>query len=630
MSLYPKLNVQRDRPDDIQDFKDVNKDTLTTAGKWVSANTAIMMIARAVLVAFSIAYIVGGTDWIIIGWFIPYAILFGINFFVLAGVCIQSYSMEKKPQVLGRFIYSWNPLRKLYALTFISTVDYVTNVTIWSIWLHNNNIFVTHPQTGTPVINSSTYFSFQSMCGAFIFSSCIYIVYAFQFMRSIWNQKQSVVLHPEIDGPIKQEVGVSVSQYVMGQLTANRKGLINIDVSRGSKNVDPKGDWRVTAYLVFGGVFFVALYMVLFIFFYHTFYAQSKMRFVIEFAFYWIAFGAFIIMCGFYYIGGGSVREKILETDTNSNRNTAETNWELDNEMVSLHLFGALVLFFNLIFFIDGITMTGINTIDWKSVPKYNTAILVQSQYFYVWVTQAALNTGALCFMVYYTVNFFFTGAWNAGYDDGDSPAVVQPEVPPPQNSVVVAKGKPAAVAVIGVTAGLLVVWAVFYGFILSAMMGFHFLPKYIYPITITFAVVFFVGVVIAIGMSFLRMNEVDGDARPTGRLKQMFNINMDWYLSTYRNLIAIPFTYVVQVIIMSVTTHDFFKAELINDPSCINPPSGAPPYNPCSAYWSVAVLSMYVTSLVYMVCIVNAFSNLSTKILVYAAAKKALSKGAQ
>jgi hypothetical protein len=30
------------------------------------------------------------------------------------------------------------------------------------------------------------------------------------------------------------------------------------------------------------------------------------------------------------------------------------------------------------------------------------------------------------------------------------------------------------------------------------------------------------------------------------------------------------------------------------------------------------------------MVCIVNAFSNLSTKILVYAAAKKALSKGAQ
>jgi hypothetical protein len=613
---------EKKQPANIKDAGNVEREGLTSAGKWVSTTTVAMMIARAVLVAFSVAYIVGGTDWLILGWFLPYAILFGINFFVLAGVCISSINVPKKPQVLGKSIVSWNPLRKLYALTFISTVDYVTNVIIWSIWLSNNQIYVTHPQTGTPVINSSTYFSFQSMCGAFIFSSCIYVVYAFQFMRSIWNQRQSLIEHPPSEGSARS---MDVANYVMGQIAANGKGLINIDVTRGSKNVNPTGDWRVITYIVAGAIFLISIYLVLFIFFYHTFYAQSMMRFTVEFVFYWIAFGSFIVMCGFYYVGVGSVRNKILSTEQDANHNTAETNWELDNEMVSYHLFGALVLLFNLIFFIDAISMTGVNKIDWKSVPKYNTSILVQSQYFYVWVTQAALNTGALCFMVYYTVNFFFTGIWNAGFDE--APENAPPAVQPPSGSVVMMRGKSAATIAVGVTAGLLVIWGVFYGFILSAMMGFHFLARYIYPITITFAVVFFVGIAIAIGISFMRLGEIDEDAKPTGRFRQMFNINMDWYLSTYRNLIAIPVTYVVQVIIMSVTTHDFFKAEITNDPACINPPSGAPPYNPCSAYWSVAVLSMYVTSLVYMVCIVNAFSSLSTKILVYGIAQRRVTK---
>jgi hypothetical protein len=619
--------MQQSKPAYLQDLKDVKREDLTAAGKWVSTDTVIMMIARAFLMAFSIAYLVGGTDWIIIGWFIPYAVLFGINFLVLVGVCIRSMNLEKKPQVLGDNITSWNPLRKLYALTFISTIDYATNVTIWSIWLHNNNIFITDPHTNTPVVNSSTYFSFQSMCAAFVFSSCIYIIYAFQFMRSIWNQRQSVVLQ-EDESPAKQidVAQYAASQYAMMQMARNQRKVINIDIGGGSKNVTTDGDWRVIAYFVFGLVFVLCMYLVLFIFFYHTFYAQSSMLFTVAFSFYWIAFGSFIVMGGFYYIGADSVRNKILKTEPNANRSTAETYWELDNEMVSYHLFGVLVLLFNLIFFIDAITMTGVNKIDWSSVPKFNTAILVQSQYFYVWVTQAALNTGALCFLAYYTVNFFFTFAWNTG---GDSEIIdAKPAAERPPNSSLMLGAKMASYVAIGVAVGLLVIWAVFYGFILSAMMGFHFLARYIYPITITFAVVFFAGILVAIGISFRRMSGVENDASVTGKFRQMFNINMDWYLSTYRTIIAIPFTFVIQVIIMSVTTHDFFKPEITNDPSCINPPSGAPPYNPCSAYWSVAVLGMYVTSLVYMVCIVNAFSSLSTKVLIYGTAQRQIKSG--
>ena len=618
--------MQQGKPLETQNLPDVKREHLTAAGKWASTNTVIMMIARAFLMAFSVAYLVGGTDWIILGWFIPYAVLFGINFLVLAAVCIQSMNMAKRPQVLGDDITSWNPLRKLYALTFISSIDYATNVIIWSIWLHNNNVFVTDPHTGTPVINSSTYFSFQSMCAAFVFSSCIYLIYGFQFMRSIWNQRQSIVLHTSDGGAAGPPKQLDVAQYALSQLSRNQRKVINLDVGRGSKNVTTEGDWRVIVYFVAGLVFVLCMYLVLFIFFYHTFYAQSSMLFTVAFSFYWIAFGAFLVMGGFYYIGADSVRNKILNTEPDANRSTAETYWELDNEMVSYHLFGLLVLLFNLIFFIDAITMTGVNKIDWSSVPKFNTAILVQSQYFYVWVTQAALNTGALCFMAYYTVNFFFTFFWNTGgdVDIADAP----PAVERPPNSALMLGAKKASYVAIGVSVGLLVIWAVFYAFILSAMMGFHFLPRYIYPITIVFASVFFVCILVAIAVTFRRMTAVETDASVTGKFRQMFNINMDWYLSTYRTIIAIPFTFVIQVIIMSVTTHDFFKPEITNDPSCINPPSGAPPYNPCSAYWSVAVLAMYVTSLVYMVCIVNAFSSLSTKILIYGSAQRSVKSG--
>lgn len=611
----------------VQDAGTVNRNILSWQGQWASANTAIMMIARAVLAGITVAYIVGGTGWMILGWFLSYAIFFGVNFFLMVGIAISSANFEKKPNVFGVMVVSWNPLRKFYALTFISVVDFITNIIIWSIWLHTNNVYVTDPHTNTPVVNASTYFSFHSMCGAFIFSSCIYFIYAFQFIRSLWNQKQSIIVGA-LDGGLKpgpvQHTAASWRQLAAGQYGRNGK-LVNIQLRGGSPALNPTRDWRVIVYLAFGAIFLFSMFILLFIFFYHTFYAKSSMPFTVEFVLYWIAVGSYIIMCGFYYFGADSVRSKILRTEEVADRNTLESNWELDNEMVSYHLFGALVLFFNLIFFIDAVSLKGINKIDWKSVPKYNTAILVQSPYFYVWVTQCALNTGVLCFMFYYMVNFWFTGIWNAEFDDPKKSPDAPPELQIKSGAQIALWERDAAVYVIGVTAGLLAIWGVFYGFILSAMMGFHFMARYIYPITITFAVVFAAGVLIAIGMSFLRVSKTDDDAKKSGKLRQMFNLNIDWYLSTYRNVIAIPLTYFIQVAIMSVTTHQFFHPDIANDPSCINPPSGAPPYNPCSTYWSVAVLSMYVTSLVYMVCIVNAFSTMTTKVLVYQAGGKIL-----
>ena len=121
-------------------------------------------------------------------------------------------------------------------------------------------------------------------------------------------------------------------------------------------------------------------------------------------------------------------------------------------------------------------------------------------------------------------------------------------------------------------------------------------------------------GVLGAVWLAWARMREVDDEGVAMRRVRQLFNINKDWYLATYRTMVAIPVTFIIQVIILSITINSFFHAEVKNDASCINPPSGAPPYNPCSAYWSVAILAMYCTMLVYMVMIVNALSNSTTK----------------
>ncbi len=595
----------------------IDRESLNNWGKAVNWVTFIMMIARAAFLAFPLVYILGADDWMTSVWFVIYAIVFfGNLIFYLTVFCVAINKGPDRNKIFGKNIVSWNPLRRFYNAFFFNIIDWGTQMALWVTWLTRNPAYMNSPNHNkTPGVNAPGYFPFQMLCGAFIFTSAVYYIFGFQLLRSLWAQKQALTIRAD-------SVNTPSDKSAVGQFSVRgTKDLVNINLRSGASKVSLT-QGVVQAYIGFGSIFSAVMVTYLIIVAVQIFHHQIFMRYDALTALLYIALGFFICLIFVYYVGWyrkASVQKLVLESEANNDTVTAETNAELDNEMSSYFLFGFFVFFFNVLFAIYAYSLTGTNAIQWNTLPQFDPLAIIQSPQFLVWLTLAALDMGVLCFFFYYFVVFIFIGNWNIQPEESEPVSEIDVQNTPIERSS-------ANYLSIGLVAFLLAVWIVFYAFVIEAMVGGHFFAEHIFPITIAFALFFAAGIVLAVYVTYRRLADLDAWTY-ANRMERLWLINRDWHLSMYRTVVAISVTFVLQVVILSVTVHNYFEPQRSSPWECIlsTPSTAVPPYSSCNVYWSASILAMFCTLLVYFVCIVNSISTLTIRVQVITQVSRAV-----
>ena len=587
---------------------DVAGSTLTM---WV---VVLSLIARVCLLVLPLVYILGADNWTVLVWFIFYAVLFGLDW--LYKFIIMVYSIAKTKSGIFPGIHSF---RRFCSLFIFSTVDYGSNLFIWCFWLVGHSAYVDSPNnSNTPDVNSDGYYSFQSMCGAFFFGSVIYIIFAFQFLGTVWVENAPFTPSEETS-PLTPNKGTSTS--ASKQASNSRQRGRSSDRTAPSVVPDPVLGGKgvslskaiVKAFVATGAIYIIVLFVLLAAYFYHLFRAKTDFTYSAVTGLLYSSLAFWIAHIGIYYISGGpsapSIRQMVLEQA--ADEASQEAGAHLNEEMRSYFLSGFFIFFFNVVFTVYAFSLSGANEMKWDTVPQFDSSVANQSSFFYLWVTTAAINTGALCFLAYNIVTLGFIvyrAPEDADDDDGSESAVSDGGQVVSATTVVELVPNWATVALL---AALTAMWIVFYAFIIEAIVGGHWFAEFIFPVTISFAVVFFVGAVAVIVISYLRYK---GVMRTDGKT---IHINQMYTLSTVRNSVVIPVAYVLIIIILSVLIFEYFEDKRHSNWTCIRPtPSTAtPPFNSCNVYWGAGILALYCIHQVYLVCIVNAMSTMSMRI---------------
>jgi hypothetical protein len=582
----------------------------STLTMWV---VVLSLIARVCLLVLPLVYILGADNWTVLIWFIFYAVLFGLDW--LYKFIIMVYSIAKTKTGIFPNIHSF---RRFCSLFIFSTVDYGSNLFIWCFWLVGHNPYVDSPNhSNTPDVNSDGYYSFQSMCGAFFFGSVIYIIFAFQFLGTVWVENAPFTPSEETTSLRAGGVSTSASNPASGsrQRTRSRERAapsVVPDPVLGGKGVSlSKG--IVKAFVATGAIYIIVLFVLLAAYFYHLFRAKTDFTYSAVTGLLYSSLAFWIAHIGIYYISGGSsapsIRQMVLAPATD--KASHEAGMHLNEEMRSYFLSGFFIFFFNVVFTVYAFSLSGANEMKWDTVPQFDSSVANQSSFFYLWVTTAAINTGALCFLAYNIVTLGFIvyrAPDDEDEDDRGKSAVADGEQAVSATTVVELIPNWSIVALLF---ALTAMWIVFYAFIIEAIVGGHWFAEFIFPVTISFAVVFFVGALAVIVISYLRYRGVMQTDGKTQSINQMYT------LSTVRNSVVIPVAYVLIVIILSVLIYEYFENKTHSNWTCIRPtPSTAtPPFNSCNVYWGAGVLALYCVHQVYLVCIVNAMSTMSMRI---------------
>lgn len=611
------------KPDEKTALPNVSSETLTRTGSFILWLTVLMTIARIALSVLPYIFILGAENWVVLYFVIFYTILFGFNFLAYLGIfAYAQVTKEDANKIFGANFVTWNPLRRFYAVCLFCFVDYPVNLAVWYAWLTKNNEYLNSPNnSNTPGVNSPGFFSFQILCGAFIFSSVVYAVLAYQLMRSLRNQRQDVI-------PVDQK-GLQAPQLnALRQIRRDKKILANIELSGDSApGMADVTEGRVKRYWFTGitVIWIVVLLVYLFIYFVHTFDGATKMQFVVITVFFWVSLFFWLVLVLLYYVGFGekspSIRDLITRMPRNKRISTAETNAELNYEMGGVFVSTLIFYFINIIFMIYAYVLDGPNKLEWNTVPKFNSLALIQSPFFYVFITNGALNTGAIVFFAYNFVTIGFVIGWGAPALSEEETAEAGSE----EDELIKQPGTPGSVIyykdswVIGVTVFMFAVWFVFFSFVIDAMIGGHFLAEYIWPIAWSYTVVFFILVVAIYVLSIYNVRKLN-DGEESDERFGIWRLNKTWFLSTYRTLVSVPVAFVLQVIILWYLQWDCFEDKRVSDWTVIQPidPSTPPPYESCNIYWAINVLSLYCINLVYLVIACNQAATTSIRVQVF------------
>lgn len=611
-------------------IQNVSSETLTRTGSFFLWLTVLMTIARIGLTVLPFIFILGAENWVVLYFVIFYTILFGINFIFYLGLfSVAQVTKEDANKIFGVNFVTWNPLRRFYAVCLFCFVDYPVNLAVWYSWLTKNSEYLNSPNnSNTPNVNSPGFFSFQILCGAFIFSSVIYAVLAYQFMRSLRNQRQDVI-------PVDQK-GLSPAQLsALGQIAKKKKILVNVELSGDSApGMAEVTEGRVKRYWFTGitVIWIVTLLVYLFIYFVHTFDGATKMQFVVITVFFWVSLFFWLVLVVLYYApfyNSPSIRDLITRMPTNKNISTAETNAELNYEMGGVFVSTLIFYFINIIFMIYAYVLDGPNKLEWNTVPKFNPLAVIQSPFFYVFITNGALNTGAIVFFAYNFVTIGFVIGWGAPALSEESATEAGTDKSKEEDELLEQPGAPGNFIyysdswVIGVTVFMFAVWFVFFGFIIDAMIGGHFLAEYIWGVAWGFTIVFFILIVVIYVLSIYNVRKLNDGEESDGRFG-IWRLNKTWFLSTYRTMVSVPVAFVLQVIILWYLQWDCFQTKRVSDWTVIRPidPSTPPPYESCNIYWAINILSLYCINLVYLVIACNQAATTSIRVQVFNQAK--------
>lgn len=598
--------------------KETQRQDLTTIGQWTNGLTCAGIICRSILSVMPFVYILGADNWIILGFVIAYTLLFGIlTLFYLAVFGVSLTRGMTSQKIFCETSVSWNPLRHFYAAFIFTVIDYASNLIFWYIWLYRNKDYLDSPSnSNTPDANTAGFFPFQMLCGAFIFSTVISLIFYFNLVRSLWAQKQS--LTKTADLTTSKEL-----KPAYGQFSTNR-AYTNIDLRATPKTVS-QSSGIVRLFTAFGAIYYIVMIVYLLIYFYHLFRDKTEMNYTVLTVFLWTAFLFWILQLVAYYIGFGknSVQKLFLTAEPDDNIATIESNYEVNADMGTTFLCGFFLFFYNIVFAAYFYDMRDRPEFSWDSVPKFDPFAIVQSPLFYVWVTLAALNTGAFPFIVYNAVTFTFVAAGGSPLmedelDTEETGAENESLVKKQGGEKIVAETKPHYLVIIYISV-MAVIWGTFYGFVINAMVGGHFLAEFSFPVTVTFGIVFGLLILVIVLLFILSSRETQNYGRMNNILAKVNSMNKSWHLAIYRNTVAVPVTFILQVVILSVTNYNYFEKHTFSEWQCIRPIdiSAPPPYSSCNIYWAAAILALYCTLLVYLVCIINAYSSASVKVLI-------------
>lgn len=636
-------------------LRNVGSSQLSATGSNVLWFTVLMTIARIALSVLPLVFILGAENWVVLYFVIFYAILFGINFLVYLWVaCAAFVRTEDSNQIFGKLFTTWNPLRRFYSLFLYCTIDYAVTLALWFSWLRRNDEYLKSPNnSNTPNTNGPGFFSFQIICGSFIFSSVIYAVMAYQLMRSLRNQRQQAL---EIDE--SKTAGLTKAQIAaIRQIRKDKGSLVNIELTNenspglaGTTRNRTKRRW-FTGIAV---IWIVLILVYLFIYYYHIFDGATKMNFIVVTVFFWASLFFWLVLVLLYYVPFGekdiSLKADIINQPANGIISTAETNAELNYEMGGVFVSSLVFYFINIIFMIYAYVLDGPNKLEWNTVPKFNSLAVVQSPFFYVWVTNAALNTGAIVFFVYNFVTIGFVIGWGgpvdvALIDDEDiedeprgassgssnmarysdwNRKTAEP-VGRKEYSVVSYRTNATLIA----TCVMFAVFFVLFGFVIDAMVGGHFLAEHISPIAVTYLLVMFALIVAICFISYFNFSDLSS-IEQSEKNSGIWPLNKTWYLSTLRTVVTVPVAYVLSVIILFYLGWNYFDGyRNTSDWRCILPtdPSDPPPYSSCNIYWAVSVLSLYCINLVFLVIACNTAATTSIRIQVTKQAAAAFEK---
>ena len=608
----------------INNPPNVDKEILSWEGNTVAVAFTAGIIVRAVLNVLPLVYILGADNWTVLAFVITYSILFGILVVIVLAILIRAAMRSRGNQsIFGSNIVTWNPLRHFYAAAFYTIVDYATNMSLWYVWLYRNDEYLNSPtSSNTPDPNAAGFYPFQMLCGAFIFSSVIMFVLYFNVVRSLWTQRQALTNRAnDVDEGIKTAYGQLSERNTFAHLDHFQK-------PSGMENNNAK----IRAFIATGAIYHLVMVVYLFIYAYHVFYASTEMNYTAVTVLLWLGVGFYIINISIYYIPSGSspsVQHRIRNSQTDNDKITAETNAEMDAEVGNYFLTNFFILAFNIIFAIYAYLLSGTNDIEWGTVPKFDPFAVVQSAWLYVWLTNAALNYGALPFFVYYAVTFVFVSSAPENYDnppDAEESGSIQ-QNDSSANQPLLANQQGATKTLVGYRKGsvfiiimngvALLVWAGLYFFFVQAMVGGHVLAQYMFPVTLTFCIVFGILIIAFYAIMFTRTSRVQTEAAATNTEQKSWEWNKTWYLSLYRNVVSITITFLLQAIVLIVTLDKYFNNRTNSDWECIKgiPSTATPPYSSCSLYWTAAILALYCCSLVYLICIINEFATQTVKV---------------
>ena len=544
-----------------------------TTGDVILYETMAILVARMVLVVFPLIYIYGARQWITLGWYICFVGLAGGHFLVYLGVCINSWTRSTNHREVFGPATTWFTLRRFYVFFGLSLVDVAAFATVIGLWLKDHSVYEHTPIKYTPSVNTNGYFTFEMICVSFVFTTIIWFIHGVMLVRAIWKDEEV---------------------YLENNTLATDKRALFIDANKNTAKGVKLESMYIKIYAFFAFLTILTVMTLLFMYFVLIFWTRTVLNLYVFVGFVTAATIFYLIYVGMYYT---YVRQPLLNDVTQDNMSTDDTRRELDAENIALHIFLGFTLAVQWMFFVYYWTLET-PSVKFDKMPHFQPDLLVQRPSFYVLLDQAAMNSGFLAFTLVYSITFLYTGDWNT-YGGN-----VIPERLVKSKYLNLSYSKSPGIHIF-INMLLSVFYFLFLSFILMAITGSHWIVQNWENLTIAYTIT---GAVVVGCFSIMLGIRWSGLSKDVG----VYYLNGEWVLITWKLVVGSIFAYLLGFVIFVTTTAQYDELRDGEWEKILEPTTT--PVSYITVYYPAAINALYVTSLVFLVSIVNSITSTSVR----------------